>query len=237
MLYESDGLAFEFAALAAAHNYRAAIVREFHDALRGKVLEVGAGIGQMTESLLNAPSVDEIVALEPDRTFEAAFRKHLPNTRLLQGSLEDLQENETFDTGVMVNVLEHIEDDVGALRCLRKHLAGPQSSVCLLVPARPELFAKIDSQFGHFRRYTSESLRGCLQQAGFHVGRLHYFNVIGYFLWYLNFTLRGATSFNPSLVGFFDRYVFRLGNLVETTVCRPCIGQSLIAIATPMATE
>ena len=62
---------------------------------------------------------------------------------------------------------------------------------------------------------------------------MHYFNAIGYALWYLNFTLRGAMTFNPTMVGAFDSTVFRVVNWIETRIVRPPIGQSLIAVAYP----
>ena len=53
---------FEFAALAEAKNYREALFAEFQGALRGEVIEVGAGIGQMTEHLVQLPQVRRALA-------------------------------------------------------------------------------------------------------------------------------------------------------------------------------
>ena len=58
---------FEFAALSEAKNYRKAIVKEFAPFLKGRVLEIGAGIGQTTEALLSLPNVEEIVGIEIGR--------------------------------------------------------------------------------------------------------------------------------------------------------------------------
>ena len=227
-----DGPAFEVAALERARHYGRAIAREFETELRGRVLEVGAGVGQMTKVFAGLPHVSELVALEPEAAFESAFRARVPHVRLIQGTTATLDASVPFDAAVMINVLEHIPDDVGTLRELRAHL-GARAPLCILVPARPELYARIDAHFGHVRRYTKPTLRRTLENAGYTVSRLHYFNVIGYALWYLNFTLRGATSFNPTMVGAFDSTVFRVVNWLETSVARPPIGQSLIAVAYP----
>jgi 16S rRNA A1518/A1519 N6-dimethyltransferase RsmA/KsgA/DIM1 with predicted DNA glycosylase/AP lyase activity len=58
---------FEFAALAEAKNYRTALIREFSAFLRGRVLEVGAGVGQMTTLLAQQSAVSEVMAVEPER--------------------------------------------------------------------------------------------------------------------------------------------------------------------------
>jgi len=227
-----DGPAFEFAALERARHYGRAIAREFATELCGRVLEVGAGIGQMSRVFTDMPGVRELVALEPEEAFAPVFRARVPNVRLIQGTTATLDAGEHFDAAVMINVLEHIPDHVGTLRELRPHL-HPRAPLCLLVPACPELYAAIDARFGHVRRYTKPVLRQVLEEAGYTAARLHYFNAIGYALWYLNFTLRGATTFNPTLVGAFDSTVFRAVNWVETHIARPPIGQSLIAVAYP----
>jgi SAM-dependent methyltransferase len=222
---------FEFAALDRARFYRRAIAQEFAAALRGRVLEVGAGVGQMTAEFASLPGVTSITAVEPDCRFWPGFRQRLPNMRLVEGSVATLAPGEAYDAAVMVNVLEHIEDDVGQLRLLRQHVVPEGGSLCILVPARPELFSAIDVKFGHYRRYTAPALRKCLTAAGFTIDSLSYFNLVGYLLWYVNFTLRGQTSFNPSLVAVFDRYIFQVCNVLERNLCRPPIGQSIIAIA------
>lgn len=53
---------FEFAALAEAKNYRAALLRDFRNELRGSVLEVGCGIGQITSELLEIPAIEHVMS-------------------------------------------------------------------------------------------------------------------------------------------------------------------------------
>lgn len=226
-----DFAEFEFESLARAHHYRRAIARHFSAAMSGRVLEVGAGIGQMTEVLAALPAVSEIVALEPDANFLERLRARVPQARAICGTSHALPAGEIFDSVVMVNVLEHIEDDVGELRALREHVRPESGTMCILVPARPELYAPIDRIFGHHRRYTRTTLRTALVNAGYAVSAVSYFNLVGYFCWLLNFRLRGCTRFEPGLVDAFDRYVFRISDAVESRLGRPPIGQSVIAIA------
>ncbi len=222
---------FEFAALAQAENYRAALMREFSGALRGNVLEVGAGIGQVTEALLAKPEVTRLAAIEPDPNFCRVLREKFPGQAIVEGTVEDLKSSEDWDAIVSINVLEHIQEDENELKRYYQCLQKKGGTLCLFVPARPEIYAPIDQDFGHFRRYRRPELRRKLEQAGFRVLRLRYYNIIGYFAWWLNFCVLKKHSFNVGSVRFFDRFIFPAGYWLESRVCRPVIGQSLIALA------
>ena len=221
---------FEFSALGQAYFYPRAILEEFLPFLHGSVMDVGAGIGQLTELLALAVGPQNIRALEPDPRFAKRFRNRLPHLQLLEKTADSMPHGTTCDTVTSINVLEHIEDDVSELRHYHKWLAPSRGCLCLLVPARPELFSAIDKDFGHFRRYGRRSLTEILTQTGFTVHRLFYFNFAGYFAWALNFKILGMRNFEPGKVAFFDRKIFRWCHLLERGLCRPPWGQSLIAI-------
>ena len=114
------------------------------------------------------------------------------------------------------------------LREILRHGAG---HLCILVPARQELYSRLDSDFGHFRRYDKPLLAGRLREAGFKVRHIHYFNFAGYFAWGLRYKLLRGRSFDINQVRLFDRRIFPLVHRFESGVCRPPFGQSLIAIA------
>ncbi len=221
---------FEFSTLAEAVNYRNAIISEFKAYLRGRVLEVGAGIGQTSETILLLPDVQELVALEPERRFQDGFRARLPDIRLIGGTTRDLTDGEIFDAAVMVNVLEHIEDDQDELARMRDILNPLHGHLCILVPARPEIFSKLDAHFGHFRRYTRAELREKMRHAGFDIVSLHYFNFIGYFAWWIRFKLMQCMTFDANQIRFFDRRIFPMVHALESCLMRPPVGQSLIAV-------
>src|SRR5207237_8366385 len=104
-------------------------------------------------------------------------------------------------------------------------------ALCLFVPARQEIYAPLDKDFGHFRRYSKSELRAKLSRAGFDIVRLSYFNFIGYFAWWFIFCLMRKRTFKPSSVRGFDKLVFPVVHFVESKIVRPPIGQSLVAIA------
>lgn len=220
---------FEFAALAEANNYRAALLREFSAFLRGNVLEVGAGIGQLTEALLREGSISRLVSIEPDAKFNASLRKAFPLHSVIEGTIDHAPE-EDWNAILSVNVLEHIQDDERELKIYCRRLTPERGKLCLFVPARPEIYGSIDKDFGHFRRYTRAQLRFQLEQAGFKILKLRYYNIAGYFAWWVNFCLLKKRHFNVGSVRFFDRYLFPPIHGLEN-ICAPPIGQSLLAVA------
>jgi hypothetical protein len=222
---------FEFAALNEAKNYRLALLRDFHSYLRGNVLEVGAGIGQITSELLQMKEITELLSIEPEASFCARLRSQFPQHNLLHGTVNDLQQKTDWNAVLSINVLEHIEMEKEELITYHRLLQPAQGALCLFVPARPEIYAPIDKDFGHFRRYTRSGLRSKLEEAGFEVVRLRYYNFAGYFAWWISFCLLKKRSFDVASVRLFDRVIFPMVHCLESSVCPPFIGQSLMAIA------
>jgi|ERR1017187_1602356 SAM-dependent methyltransferase len=228
---------FEFAALNEAKNYRAALLRNFGKFLRGNVLEVGAGIGQMTSELLKMPEIQHLTSIEPNEGFCTHLHARLPGHDLVQGTISDLPSGTDWNAILSINVLEHIEDDAGELAAYRRLLRPARGALCLFVPARPEIYAPIDRAFGHFRRYTRPELRNRLENAGFRLLRIRYYNLAGYFLWWLNFRCLKKRSFDAAAVRLFDRAIFPVIHGFESRICPPPIGQSLMVIAVAECAE
>jgi SAM-dependent methyltransferase len=222
---------FEFAALSEARNYRTAIARLFSPYLSGDVLEIGAGIGQMLMDVTKICKPRSISAVEPDPQFISELQRKLPDARIWRGLENDVPASESFDAILSVNVLEHIEKDADELAKWRERLSPREGHLCLLVPACPELYSSIDSDFGHFRRYTKQDLKGKLVSAGFTNIELNYFNLVGYFAWLLNFKILNQRRFNPTAVRSFDRFVFPVSQRLENAIGWRPFGQSLVAVA------
>jgi len=221
---------FEFAALSEARNYRAAICRLFAPHLSGDILEVGAGIGQMLGDVVTICRPTNVAAVEPDSRFIPALRAAVPGAEVWAGSEQDIPSDRRFDAIYAINVLEHIADDRAELANWNKRIK-PNGTVCLLVPARPELYAAIDADFGHHRRYTKRELEGKLAEAGFVSAEVRYFNMVGYLAWLINFRLLGKRSFDRTSVRAFDRLIFPVCRFFESTTRICPFGQSLVAIA------
>jgi len=222
---------FEFDALCAAQNYRRALVCEFTPHLSGRVIEIGAGIGQITELLRKLPNVGFLLPIEPDAGFCRQFRQGFPDQPLIEGTVDSLTDPGPWHGMVSINVLEHIHEDERELAVYARLLRAEKGRLCLFVPARQEIYAPIDQDFGHHRRYAKSELKRKLENAGFEIVRLNYFNCVGYFAWWLNFRLLRKRAFDAGSVRFFDRAIFPWVHWCESHVCPPPFGQSLIAVA------
>lgn len=222
---------FEFDALREANNYRLALLKMFAPHLRGRVIEIGAGHGQFTEQLRQLSSINYLLAVEPDARFCAAFRKALPTQPLVEGIITSITDPGPWNGILSVNVLEHIREDQDELKIYSSMLKPENGRLCLFVPARQEIYAPIEIDFGHHRRYSRDDLRRKLENAGFKILELHYFNFIGYFAWWFSFKMMGQRKFNPGMVRLFDRVIFPVGFGLESLLTWPPFGQSLVAIA------
>lgn len=222
---------FEFEALRAAQNYRRALLRLFDPHLSGRVIEIGAGIGQFTGQLIKLPRIQHLLSIEPNPQFCAEFRRAQPGQALLEGVISSMTDPGPWHGVLSINVLEHIRDDEDELNSYFKLLRKERGKLCLFVPARQEIYAPIDRDFGHHRRYSRPELRKKLERAGFKPLRLHYFNFTGYFLWWLNFCALRQRKFDVRSVRLFDRFIFPCTFGLESHLCWPPLGQSLVAVA------
>lgn len=213
-----------------AGGYQRWILATFGDAVRGDVLEVGAGTGNFTRWI--APEASSVIAVEPDASNVGAIRRlGLEHVEILQRPLESLAgDARRFDTVTMINVLEHIADDAGAVG-VAAALLKPGGSLCMLAPAHPALMSRLDRNYGHVRRYRAAEMRRLLAQAGLTVRTCRYFNAIGAIGWLAFMRLGRARRLSPASVTLTERVAVPLGRLLERGVSPP-FGQSVLAVAT-----
>ena len=164
--------------MAGAEAYNAWVVDRGAPWIRGRVLDVGAGIGTHTVRLL--PLAESVVAVEPERELAEVLRQELPGLTIVEGDSSAVEG--PFDAIVCFNVLEHIADDEGSLERFHELLA-PDGALLLLVPAHPALFGSLDRAFGHQRRYTKAGLAAKLARAGFVTEELRHVNPVGALGW------------------------------------------------------
>jgi len=151
-----------------------------------EILEVGAGIGNMTRFFLGhgrvtATDVDPFSLRELRRLFAGHDEVVVRELDVTRDSYPD---RGAYDTVVCLNVLEHIERDVEALANLRG-LLRPGGRLVLYVPANPRLYCEIDRRLGHWRRYRLEELRDKMTRAGFRVVHARYHNTLGALGWWI----------------------------------------------------
>jgi len=153
------------------------------------VLEIGSGTGNLTRRLIPR---DQYVASDINPLYLSTLKSLTADRPYLDVTLTDVTRGETFpaveggfDTVICLNVVEHVDDDVGALRNLRAALAAEGRAI-VLVPQGPEVFGTLDEVLGHKRRYTPATLTAAAAEAGFDVETILHFNRVGRPAWWLN---------------------------------------------------
>ncbi len=142
-----------------------------------KILEVGSGPGANINMLSNFGS---LYVLEPDAFSRKHITEHygLPAGHVKNGFLPgDIPFDPDFDLVCAFDVIEHIEQDAGAIESLFKSLKHGGYAI-FTVPAYQFLWSSHDEALHHKRRYTKESFAAILRQAGFQIEFISYYNTI-----------------------------------------------------------
>jgi len=210
-----------------AYNYNAhllKLIRRFRTG-SGSILDFGAGAGTFSVPL-RAESTD-VVCVEVDPELRRELEGH---TGLV--ACQGLEEvvDESIEYAFTVNVLEHIEDDINALRELREKLSAG-GGLFVYVPAFQVLYTSMDTHVGHFRRYTKGSLKYVLEQAGFTVQRVCYVDSLGFLATLVYKVLSNRDGrINRRSIAIYDRAVFPI-SLILDRLCSGWLGKNVMAFA------
>ena len=215
--------------LAAAGNYNRWLTDRLQRWVGRRVLEIGAGLGSMSEFILDR---DRVVLSDTDPYYLARLRDRFaahPNVRIAELRLPGVDGSvaaERLDTIICLNVLEHVPDDAASLAAMRTLLQAGGRLV-LLVPSLPSIYGTLDAALGHVRRYTPAELRRKFREAAFRLVHLEYFNLAGVPGWWLAGRVLKRRLIPAGSLGLYDALVplFRLERFLPWRV-----GQSLIAI-------
>lgn len=142
----------------------------------GRMLEVGCGGGQMSAMFLEAGWDVVATDVQPDGA-EYARRRGVEKTLVHDAGHGWPFASGAFDAAILLDVLEHIEDDAAALEQLHRVLR-PGGGAVVAVPAYQCLFSSWDEYNRHYRRYTAGQLARAARQAGFTVSRTTYWNAV-----------------------------------------------------------
>jgi SAM-dependent methyltransferase len=205
--------------------------------LSGAVLDIGSGIGNVAQFYSEHPCVTACIVSDRAEALVAFLRQRFSHKKNHRVAVLDISKDfasfdilpHSIDTITLINVLEHIEDDIDALK--KAHLALRESGTLVLhVPAFPALYGSLDVVSGHYRRYDRRALKERLNACGFTIREMRYFNLCGLATWFLGGRVLRQRKFGGPVYKILDACL-PIASGIEQHF-RPCIGQSLIAVCT-----
>jgi glycosyltransferase involved in cell wall biosynthesis len=198
-----------------------------------KLLEIGSGIGNFTGALLST-SPQAIVVTDTSAAYLQRLSDRLDGSGvgtavwdLNDPPAQDLRD--FADAAVCLNVLEHIPDDLTAMRNIRASLV-PGGRLVALVPAKQWLFGTLDEQLGHCRRYEKIELQDKIVRAGFEIENTFWMNAVGMIGWFLNARVLKRQTIPIGQVDLFEHLV-PIARFLDSWATPAVGGLSLICVA------
>jgi SAM-dependent methyltransferase len=212
-----------------ARNYNQWIYSMITPFVGKRVLEVGAGIGNLSKKIIK--DTDQFIAVEPNPNCQQVLKKIFindPRFTLIPKRIEECNSLKNlkgkFDTILCVNVLEHIQDDHETLKVLNDLLVK-NGYLVLIVPAVKWAYGTIDISVGHQRRYSKYDLQLAFYNTSYKIEKMYYFNFPGLLGWYFNSRFLKIQSQRRSQISFFDQFVPIIIKL--ESIIHPLLGMSL----------
>jgi 2-polyprenyl-3-methyl-5-hydroxy-6-metoxy-1,4-benzoquinol methylase len=201
----------------------------------GAVLEIGAGIGEMTRVLRpNNPNV-EWVCVEPDRANVCAIRDLIQSgvidkeIQIFEGNVENYRRDaDSFSTALFIDSLEHIEDDENTLKHI-SNLVKSGGAIIIIVPAHNFLYSEFDHKIGHFRRYNKRMLRNILPNSLQELS-CRYIDSVGFFLSMANKLFLKSSDPTKKQILFWDTVIVPFSKILDA-ILGYSFGKNLILVA------
>lgn len=161
---------------------------------KGKILEIGSGIGNISNLYLENGS--SIMLSDYNQNYcDELVEQYYGNSNVIGVRQIDLVEPKfdekyrdlfgKFDTVFALNVIEHIEDDFLSIANSKKFLKVG-GNLIILVPSYQKLYNNFDIELGHYRRYQIPKMSKIFQLNQLQIIHTQYFNFIGILGWYFN---------------------------------------------------
>jgi SAM-dependent methyltransferase len=192
-------------------------------------LEIGSGLGDAAARWAATGRPLTVSEADPGRLAELRERFAEHPTVQVRELAVPIRESGNYSAVVSLNVLEHIEDDVAALRDFAR-LVRPGGRIVLVVPAFEQAMSNFDREIGHFRRYRVRSMEATLRAAGLRPIKVSYLNSLGLFGWLVFVKLLRGRPGEGLPLKIYDKLIVPVLRRVEARIRVP-FGQSVLAVA------
>ena len=188
---------------------------QFRGYLKGEVLEIGSGIGNISTFVISdkfsvtlSDYNEDYCTILRNKFVANPLVKDVLNIDLLADDFEIRYTayKECFDSIFLLNVIEHINQDKKAVNNCR-FLLKQNGHLILLAPAGPWLYTSFDKELGHHRRYTLRSLKALLNNNNFRIISGNHFNAIGIFGWLIYGKILKRKMLDKASMSAFDKIV------------------------------
>ena len=182
---------------------------------KGRILEIGSGIGNISQFFVDAKAFITLSDIREnycsqlkDRFSDASTLEDVILLNLIDPDFERKYANykNTFDTVFALNVVEHIKDDVLALKNC-KFLLKDGGTLLILVPAYQSLYCSFDRELGHYRRYTRKTLSNVFEENHFKIDHYRYFNLVGILGWIFSGKILKKKTIPEGQMGIYNKLV------------------------------
>src|SRR5580658_2131183 len=213
-------------------NYLSWLTRVLRPYLGDTVLEIGAGLGNMTGRLMGKKL--RYVAGEKDALYLHALRNRFlrtPSVTVCQLDPEDPADfepwQENFESALCVNLLESVDNPQAVLASMASCLK-PGGSLVALVPQGRSLYGTLDQGMGTKRRFDAPDLAAMLGKLGFRIEQEHQLNKIGAAGWWFSSRVLHRPRISRPALKLWDKSVWLLRRIDPIL---PWRGLSLVVVA------
>ena len=163
------------------------LFEEFEPDVNGRVLEVGAADGFMTEMIVKKVGEKNVVVVEASEEYARKLKKAFPKVEVHNKFVEEFDDTRKFETIIASHVLEHVKEPVVFLESL-KGLVKKRGKILLSVPnansfhrllgvemgmlEKTTQLNEADKKIGHYRVYDGELLREHVEASGLRVMKM-----------------------------------------------------------------
>lgn len=216
-----------------ANNYNSWIVERAKPFISGNLLEVGTGQGNFKKII--QPYVKKYFSTDIDVEVIERAKNRDPKGNYFVADVSnknDLMEfSNFFDTVIIINVLEHIEDDLKTINNLLSTIKK-DGYLFIFVPAFNTLYNDLDKLAGHVKRYNKKDFFELNNKLNSEIVKIEYFNPVGGFGWFLNKFKRhndlDSKEINNQMM-YFDKYFLPISKVINVFT-KKYFGQSLIVV-------
>lgn len=216
-----------------AKNYRRWLYESLEPYLGKSILEIGAGIGDLTELIARrrrvcATDISDGCLRRLAERFSGRPDVEVSRLDILDMDVE-VWRRKNIDTAISMQLLEHMRDDRKAIANIFGILPDG-GNIVAMVPALKPLYGTIDRALGHHRRYSREEISEKVAGAGFSVTDCFYLNMAGAIGWFINARIFHRTVQSSLQIGIFDKIVVPIMSRIEKRFKSVPFGQTLFCI-------